>query len=55
MLIEWIDRTINEIPIDTLPDEQVVICKLVNSSKGLLAIYKLEIVKGCLMHRKLRN
>ncbi len=29
MLIEWIDRTINEIPIDTLPDEQVLaLCNL---------------------------
>ena len=24
MLVEWIDRTINEIPIDALPDEQVL-------------------------------
>ena len=24
MLIEWIDRTINEIPIEALPDEQVL-------------------------------
>jgi hypothetical protein len=24
MLIEWIDRAINEIPIDSLPDEQVL-------------------------------
>jgi hypothetical protein len=31
MLIEWIDRTINEIPIDTLPDEQVLaLCNLQN-------------------------
>ena len=29
MLIEWIDHTINEIPIDTLPDEQVLaLCNL---------------------------
>jgi hypothetical protein len=29
MLIEWIDRTINEIPIDSLPDEQVLaLCNL---------------------------
>ena len=29
MLIEWIDRTINEIPIDALPDEQVLVfCNL---------------------------
>ena len=29
MLIEWFDRTINEIPIDTLPDEQVLaLCNL---------------------------
>ena len=29
MLIEWIDRTINEIPIDALPDEQVLaLCNL---------------------------
>lgn len=29
MLIEWIDRTINEIPIDSLPDEQVLaLCHL---------------------------
>ena len=29
MLIEWIDRTINEIPVDALPDEQVLaLCSL---------------------------
>jgi len=29
MLIEWIDRTINEIPIEELPDEQVLaLCNL---------------------------
>ena len=29
MLIEWIDRTISEIPIDSLPDEQVLaLCNL---------------------------
>jgi hypothetical protein len=29
MLIEWIDRTINEIPIDSLPDEQVLaLCEM---------------------------
>ncbi len=29
MLIEWIDRTINEIPIDALPDEKVLaLCNL---------------------------
>jgi hypothetical protein len=29
MLIEWIDRTINEIPIEALPDEQVLaLCNL---------------------------
>jgi hypothetical protein len=29
MLIEWIDRTINEIPIDSLPNEQVLaLCNL---------------------------
>ena len=29
MLIEWIDRTINEIPIEALPDEHVlVLCNL---------------------------
>ena len=29
MLVEWIDRTINEIPIDTLPDGQVLtLCNL---------------------------
>ena len=29
MLVEWIDRTINEIPIDALPDEQVLaLCNL---------------------------
>ncbi len=29
MLIEWINRTINEIPIDALPDEQVLaLCNL---------------------------
>jgi len=29
MLIEWIDRTINDIPIEALPDEQVLaLCNL---------------------------
>jgi hypothetical protein len=29
MLIEWIDRTINEIPVESLPDEQVLaLCHL---------------------------
>ena len=29
MLIEWIDHTISDIPIDTLPDEQVLaLCNL---------------------------
>jgi len=29
MLIEWIDRTINEIPVESLPDEQVLaLCNL---------------------------
>jgi hypothetical protein len=29
MLIEWIDRTINDIPIEALPDEQVMaLCNL---------------------------
>ncbi|AFY74793.1 hypothetical protein Syn7502_02857 [Synechococcus sp. PCC 7502] len=29
MLIEWIDRTINEIPVDSLPDDQVLaLCDL---------------------------
>jgi hypothetical protein len=29
MLIEWIDRTINEIPVESLPDDQVLaLCNL---------------------------
>ncbi|MBD2179495.1 hypothetical protein H6F42_21515 [Pseudanabaena sp. FACHB-1998] len=43
MLIEWIDRTINEIPIDALPDEQVLaLCNLQMSGQQQMVFSDLQ-------------